>query len=145
LGANVAPQGNKASRPAQKKRRERTFYPENEKTVLRPDQLEKMEMAREILEANLQNPPQINELARMIGMCETFLKIYFKVSYGCTVGSFVIDQRMILARKLLEEGELNVSEIAWEVGYKHTTHFSAAFKKATGMSPKVFARIGQVG
>jgi AraC-like DNA-binding protein len=141
LGANVGPQSRKPSRTFRKKRRKRTFLTEIKKTVLRPDQVSKMEMAREILESDLQNPPQIAELARMVGMCETFLKIYFKVSFGNTIGGYVLTRRMEIAKQLFLEGRLNVSEIAREVGYKHTTHFSAAFKKATGVLPKDFARV----
>jgi AraC-like DNA-binding protein len=141
LGANVGPQSRKPNRTFRKKRRKRTFLTEIKKTVLRPDQVSKMEMAREILESDLQNPPQIAELARMVGMCETFLKIYFKVSFGNTIGGYVLTRRMEIAKQLFLEGRLNVSEIAREVGYKHTTHFSAAFKKATGVLPKDFARV----
>lgn len=111
--------------------------------MLSSDLVEKMEQARDILESNLQDPPPIAELAHRVGMSETYLKTNFKISFGCTVGGFVLTQRMELAKKLFRQGDMNVSEIAREVGYKHTTHFSAAFKKATGMSPKVFARLGQ--
>lgn len=99
---------------------------------------EKMIQVKEFLELNLQNPPSIPELAHLVGMNETYLKIHFKAEFASTVYGFVKSRRIERAKQLLKEGKMNISEIAWEVGYKNPTHFSAAFKKDTGISPKEF-------
>lgn len=101
---------------------------------------EKMAQAKTILESSLQNPPSIAELAHLVGVNETYLKINFKAEFGSTVYGFVKGLRIQRAKELLLEGKLNISEIAWEVGYKYPTHFTAAFKKETGFSPKVFLK-----
>ncbi|WP_092212171.1 helix-turn-helix domain-containing protein [Desulfoluna spongiiphila] len=40
-----------------------------------------------------------------------------------------------LANKYLVEGELNVSETAWEVGYTNVSHFIRSYKKQHGVNP----------
>ena len=42
------------------------------------------------------------------------------------------------AYALLPQGRMNVSEVAWEVGYINVSHFGAAFRKQYGVNPKVF-------
>jgi AraC-like DNA-binding protein len=40
-----------------------------------------------------------------------------------------------MAKRLLYEGEKNVSMIAYELGYAHPQHFNRAFKKQFGIAP----------
>lgn len=101
---------------------------------------EKMEQAKIILESDLQNPPSLSQLAHLVGLNETYLKIHFKAIHHTTVYGFIKSQRMERAKALLIEGEMNISEIAIEVGYKYSTHFSAAFKKSIGVLPKDFLK-----
>ncbi|HSF52559.1 MAG TPA: AraC family transcriptional regulator [Algoriphagus sp.] len=107
---------------------------------LKSELIELMDQAKSLLESDLQNPPSIPELAHLVGMNETYLKIHFKAAFEMTIYGFVKNQRILRAKQLLSERELNVAEIAREVGYKHPTHFTAAFKKVTGISPKDFVR-----
>lgn len=107
---------------------------------LKSELIELMDQAKNLLESELQNPPSIAELAHLIGLNETYLKIHFKAAFDSTIYGFVKKQRIQKAKELLIEKEMNVSEIAREVGYKHPTHFTAAFKKVIGISPKEFVR-----
>lgn len=107
---------------------------------LKMELIEMMDQAKKLLESDLKNPPSIAELAHSVGMNETYLKAHFKAAFDCTVYGFVKKSRIHRAIQLLEEGQMNVSEIGWELGYRHPTHFSAAFKKETGFSPKEYVR-----
>ena len=44
------------------------------------------------------------------------------------------------ARHLLETAEMNVSQVAWEVGYVNVSQFSKAYKKRFGVLPKQYQR-----
>lgn len=47
---------------------------------------------------------------------------------------FVIDK----AKELLAEGEMNVSEISYELGFKYPHHLTRVFKKITGITPNEY-------
>lgn len=47
---------------------------------------------------------------------------------------YVIDR----AKELIAENELNVSEIAYELGFKYPHHLTRTFKKVTGMTPNEY-------
>lgn len=47
---------------------------------------------------------------------------------------YVIDR----AKELIAENELNVSEIAYELGFKYPHHLTRVFKKITGMTPNEY-------
>ena len=42
------------------------------------------------------------------------------------------------AKELISYGDKSISEIAWELGFSSPAHFSAQFKKESGISPKEF-------
>ena len=48
---------------------------------------------------------------------------------------YVRTVRLILARKMIEEGQENISEIAYSVGFSSPTYFSRCFKEEYGYPP----------
>jgi len=44
------------------------------------------------------------------------------------------------AKELIWQGRLSLTEIAYELGFNDQAHFSNAFKKSTGLSPRAFSR-----
>ncbi len=52
-----------------------------------------------------------------------------------SVTEFIREQRLIKAKDLLREGSLNVSEVAYEVGFSDPAYFTRVFTKETGVSP----------
>nr|WP_301005439.1 helix-turn-helix transcriptional regulator [Lunatimonas sp.] len=84
----------------------------------------------------LSDPPSLRKLALEVGTNESHLKRHFKEAFHQTVYGFVIDKRMEKALELLKDKDLKIVEIAERLGYKHATHFSAAFKKYFGGHPK---------
>lgn len=99
----------------------------------------KLKEAREILLNDLTNPPTVKELSNLSGLTEYKLKEGFKQVYGTTVYGFVLDKKMEIAREKLESSDVQVKEIAFDLGYENPSHFIAAFKKKYGVTPKQFA------
>jgi AraC family transcriptional activator of pyochelin receptor len=97
---------------------------------------EQIDEARKILEKGYRNPPGIRELSLQVGMCETMLKAGFKSFLGTTVFGYSFDFRMSKALKLLKEGRLSISEISEETGYGYQSHFTTAFKRKFGFTPR---------
>lgn len=100
----------------------------------------KLKEAREILLENLNDPPILKELSEQSGLSEYKLKEGFKQVYGTTVYGFVLDKKLEMAREKLEAGDLQVKDIAYEIGYENPSHFISAFKKKYGITPKQFAK-----
>ena len=96
--------------------------------ILRCDEEDKIHLAREILEADIQNPPNIKNLSKLISLNEFKLKNGFKACYNITIRQYIIQLRMAKAKALLDEQKYTVGEIAAILGYKSTAHFSQAFK-----------------
>ncbi|CAL2103338.1 AraC family transcriptional regulator [Tenacibaculum sp. 190130A14a] len=98
----------------------------------------KIRKAKDIIIAQMTEPPTLQELANEVGLNLKKLKEGFKQIYGDTVYSFLFDYKMEHARKLLESNQLNVNEVGLQVGYSTSSHFIAAFKKKFGTTPKQY-------
>lgn len=98
--------------------------------------IEALNLAKEILFNNMQNPPTLRELSKLVKLNEFKLKMGFNKFFGISPYKYLHEEKMQQAKKLLEKGELNVTEIALEVGYQYIHSFSKAFTQRFGISPK---------
>lgn len=101
---------------------------------LKKEEAEKMQLARDIIVSRLDCPPSLKELAHTIGTNEHYLKTQFKQLFGTTVFGYLQNYKMEKSREMLAGGE-KINDIAMTLGYKHATHFTAAFKKHFGFLP----------
>ena len=98
----------------------------------------KIRKAKDIIIANMTEPPSLQDLANEVELNLKKLKTGFKQIYGDSVYSFLFDYKMEVARKLLETNKYNVNEVGLKVGYSTSSHFIAAFKKKYGTTPKKY-------
>jgi AraC-like DNA-binding protein len=70
----------------------------------------------------------------------SYISRVFSEQEGLTLEKFIIQQKIERAKALLQEGELNLNEIAWKLGYSSSSHLSSQFKAVTGHSPRAFKR-----
>jgi AraC-like DNA-binding protein len=89
--------------------------------------------------AGLQRP---SEVARRIGVSARQLNVAFRAATGFTLRSFMLQQRMALAQRLLLGSDLPVKAVAREAGYAEVYAFSRAFRRAVGLPPSEFRRRG---
>jgi len=97
--------------------------------------LEALERARQRLVRRLDQPPSLQELARIAGFNATKLKDAFRARYGVPIFEYLRQRRMEEARRLLLEGRANVTETALRVGYTNPSKFAAAFRRQFGIRP----------
>jgi AraC-like DNA-binding protein len=116
---------------------EKDSYPTTAQ-FLKPEDIEKMELAKSILLENFSNPPGLKELALLVGTNEFNLKKHFKLHFGKTAYNYLHEFKMEKARELLASSKKPIADIAEYFGYSHATHFSSAFKKSFGMLPKAY-------
>jgi AraC family transcriptional regulator len=62
----------------------------------------------------------------------------FKQSMGMTATNYIAERRIERAKKMLEETELPISEIALRSGFSSQSHFTTAFRRLAGSTPKAF-------
>ncbi|NMH25738.1 helix-turn-helix domain-containing protein [Flavobacterium solisilvae] len=98
----------------------------------------KIKKAKEIIIANMAEPPGLEELSEQVNLSLKKLKMGFKQIYGDTVYGFLFDYKMDYARQLLDSGSYNVNEVGLKIGYSTGSHFIAAFKKKFGTTPKKY-------
>lgn len=107
---------------------------------LQPLDIDRIHEAMAIIVADMQNPPSLSKLAARVGLNDFKLKIGFRQVCGKTAFSFLHDYRMEKSRKLLGQGQMNVKEVSYEVGYKDPGRFSDAFKNFFGVRPSDYRR-----
>lgn len=78
----------------------------------------------------------VNEVASSCHLSPIYLNRLFKKEMKMSISQYIIQEKMILAAKLLENGELAANTVALRVGYHSYPHFSSTFKKFHDCSPK---------
>jgi AraC-like DNA-binding protein len=96
---------------------------------------EKIIAVRDLINDRLQSPPNLSEIAKMVGLNEYKLKRGFKEIFHTTVFGYLADQRLHLAKQYLRDTQKTAAEIALELGYATPQHFNNAFKKRFGITP----------
>ncbi|HOZ84494.1 MAG TPA: response regulator [Niabella sp.] len=95
-----------------------------------------MEKLLAIINLNISNPDfHINDLSRLIGMSTTVLYKKFNALTQMPVAEFIKSFRLKKAALLLKDKSLNISEVAWQVGFNDRKYFSKEFKKYFGYTP----------
>ena len=77
----------------------------------------------------------IAQLCRAIGLSRAQLHNKIKALTGLSTSIYIRSIRLKRAKHLLETTEFNVSEVAYEVGFKNPAYFSTAFLEEFGIPP----------
>lgn len=97
-------------------------------------------LARDILFAEFNDPPSVEELSKRVGTNQFKLKQLFHYFFDNTPYGLLLEIRMKKAYQLLQSSRCPVSVAAEFAGYNHASNFSAAFIKFFGVAPKQVSR-----
>ncbi|MEM6268446.1 MAG: AraC family transcriptional regulator [Bacteroidota bacterium] len=111
-----------------------------DKSALPPGIEEKLHAVKDLLASHLDENFTIQSLAREVGTNAFTLQNGFKGLFGETIHGYWTRLKMEYARRLLLDSAMSIKAVSGEVGYKHPQHFSTAFKKYYGMSPRELLR-----
>ncbi len=92
------------------------------------------------IEAHLNRPLTLDDVARHADMSRFHFCRAFKRSKGLTFREFLARCRILRATELLLEGDRSIKEVSAEVGFKGVPHFSRIFRKITGEPPSHWRR-----
>ncbi len=111
-----------------------------ESLPLSKKQVDLIENVKNDLINDLESKITIDELSDRYGVSKTTLKNCFKEVYGKPIFKWRKEYRLDYACRLIEEGELNISEISKKVGYSSPSKFNQAFKEHVGYTPSEYRK-----
>ncbi|UOY06539.1 helix-turn-helix transcriptional regulator [Muricauda sp. SCSIO 64092] len=82
--------------------------------------------------------PTVAEIAEHLNLSPNYLSALLKAVSGQSTQQHIHNKLIAIAKEKLSTTELNVSEIAFELGFEHATSFSKLFKSKTNISPFAF-------
>jgi AraC-like DNA-binding protein/CheY-like chemotaxis protein len=81
------------------------------------------------------------DVAPAVGYSGAYLTDLVRRQTGKTVNDWIIDRRMVAARKLLLETNQSANQVALAVGYQHEGHFFRQFRQHHGTTPQAWRKI----
>jgi AraC-like DNA-binding protein len=96
---------------------------------------EKLLRIYEYVSNNFHQKIELEMAAKIANMSKTAFCRFFKNKTQKTFSEFLNEIRINYAKKLLAEGKLTVSQIAYECGFNSPSYFNKQFKAFTGKSP----------
>jgi AraC-like DNA-binding protein len=82
----------------------------------------------------------VEEMAALVGLGTTAFTERVKSYTGFTPLNYLINIRISEAMKMLNRDELSITEIALDLGFYSSQHFSTTFKKLTGYTPAEYRK-----
>lgn len=81
-----------------------------------------------------------SEIAKTIFLNPDYLATLFKKETGYSLTTYLTQQRITIAKRLLLQTKMPVYEIAQHAGYNNFSYFSQIFRKATGQTPNEYRK-----
>lgn len=91
---------------------------------------------KEYVDAGLERALTLGELARVARLSPYHFSRMFKQSTGESPHVYVVRRRVARAKTLLARGWMPIAEIAGACGFSSQSHFTAAFRRHTGVTPR---------
>ncbi|WP_431162603.1 helix-turn-helix domain-containing protein [Flagellimonas beolgyonensis] len=90
------------------------------------------------IEKHIAQDFSLEEISAETGLTQAKLQEGFKLLYNKTVTEYIRNARLEVARDLIANSELNISEVVYSIGFTSRSYFSKIFKEKFGISPSEF-------
>ncbi|MGI6152709.1 MAG: response regulator [Christensenellaceae bacterium] len=102
---------------------------------------EEIKKAREyIMENYADEGLSLHTVAKHVGFSPNHFSTVFSQQMGVTFIEYLIQYRIERSKKMLEDTEMKLTDITFNIGYSEPRYFSYVFKKYTGMSPRAYRK-----
>ncbi|KFX70526.1 AraC family transcriptional regulator [Pseudomonas taeanensis MS-3] len=89
-----------------------------------------------LMEANLEEPIDLDELACYVDVSRRQLERLFQKYLHCSPSRYYLKLRLIRARQLLKQTSMSIIELASVCGFVSTPHFSKCYREYFGIPPR---------
>lgn len=99
---------------------------------------ERMNAVLEYIRRNATQDLNMCELSKMAYMSKSSFYRMFTHEFGITPNQMVLQEKMRMAKLLIQEGNMAMKEVCYAVGFSDPNYFSRIFKKMNGLTPVAF-------
>lgn len=92
------------------------------------------------IRAHLTEKLKAEQVAAQINMSRAYFSVNFKAVTGVTFNDFLRNERIELAKSILQRGAMRPGDLAEAVGYEDGKHFSRVFLEQTGVNCSEYAK-----
>lgn len=85
----------------------------------------------------------LHMISEEIGISQSYVSRMFKKKYGIGIAQYINQVRIFHAKKLIQEGSLNIKTISIQVGFSSDVQFIRVFKKMEGITPGAYRVDGE--
>lgn len=86
----------------------------------------------------------VEDLTREVGISRAQLHRKMKEITGISTGEFIRNLRLEQAARIIREQNVNITQVAYAVGFNNANHFSTIFKRHFGMTPSEYKERGSI-
>jgi AraC family transcriptional regulator len=108
------------------------------RAVTRLELYRRLHRARDFMEAELDQPLTIGQIAQAAWFSPFHFLRQFKEAFGETPHQYLTRRRLERAQHLLQTTEMSVTDICFAVGFESLSSFSGLFRQRLGVSPQRF-------
>lgn len=97
-----------------------------------------IDQIKKYIHSHLDSDTSLDRLADIVNLSPEYLLRLFKKSENITILQYINDLKIIKAKKMIDDQELQIKEIAKELGFNSSGYFGRFFKHKTGYSPQCY-------
>ena len=98
----------------------------------------KLRHAVEYINDNIGEDISFRDIAEHLKMSAYHFARMFKQTTGFTPLQFVLEQKIERSKQLLQQKEMTLTDVAYQLGFSSQSHFTSHFRRLTGTTPKHF-------
>lgn len=99
-----------------------------------------IDRALKYVSENLYEKLSVTGVARAANVCTSYLAILFSRRLGVSPGEYIRREKLEESKRLIRQGEMNLTQIADKLRYSSSCHFSNQFKRRYGITPSEYCR-----
>lgn len=109
------------------------------KTSMRDSRFD-LEHIDRYIDQHLCHKISVSQLAGSVFLAESQFHMLFKEQLGITPHQYVLNKRVDAAKRLIEQGHLNLGQVAELTGFSGQSTFTHAFSRLQGVSPSRYRK-----